>query len=49
MSKKKGNNKNPAGQDLPQIEKRPVNLIGNHSSGMSCVVEALYKLITRKP
>lgn len=48
MSKKKGSGKKPANRKLPQIEKRPVILIGNHSSGMNCIVDALYELMTRK-
>lgn len=47
--KKKGNGKNPAGKKLPKIEKRPVIIIGSYSSGMNCMVETLYRLITRKP
>lgn len=49
MNKKKGNGKNPANRKLPQIEKRPVILIGNHSSGMNYVMEAISKYLkTRK-
>ena len=49
MSKKKGNGKKPANKKMPQIEKRPVILIGSHNSGMNSVMEAIRKyLVTGK-